>query len=70
MGIYGTDIWAFFKDLCKSDLAKMIGVMRAKQFGYISETDLKEAIRGHLAIDMDDLIKTVVENDLPDLKIS
>jgi hypothetical protein len=43
-GIYGPRIWMFYKDVCKQNLNHMIGLMRAVQLGYLSETTLSNAI--------------------------
>lgn len=43
--IYGSEIWMFYKDLCGHDLTNMIGLMRAVQLGFLSESELRSAIQ-------------------------
>lgn len=43
--IYGSEIWMFYKDLCDQDLINMIGLMRAVQLGFLSESALRSAIQ-------------------------
>lgn len=42
-GIYGTDVYVFFNDICERDVKKMIGVMRAVQLGLLERETLKDA---------------------------
>ena len=42
-GIYGTDIYVFYSDICGSDLVKMVAVLRATQMGLFSSSILKDA---------------------------
>jgi len=44
-GIYGSDIWLLYKDICKQSLVDMIGVLRAVQLGFANEVQLHCAIR-------------------------
>lgn len=49
-GIYGSDIWILYKDICRENLSHAIGLVRAVQCGCVSKNDLLEAIkaeRGH-----------------------
>lgn len=59
-GIYGADIWMLYKDVCRQNLPKMIGVLRAVQLGIESESILKHAIqnRGE-GIDVNELFDAV-----------
>lgn len=43
--IYGSEIWQFYKDLCEQNLTDMIGLIRAVQLGFISESALRSAIK-------------------------
>ena len=42
-GIYGTDIYILFNDICESDLAKTIAVLRSVQLGFLNQCTLKDA---------------------------
>lgn len=42
-GIYGSDIYVLNKDICDRDLVKTIGMLRACQLGFLSESILKVA---------------------------
>ncbi len=43
-GIYGSDIWILYKDICGSSLALFLAVERAIQFGIVPEATVKRAI--------------------------
>ena len=63
--IYGPKIWMLFKDVCGEDLIKMLGLLRAVQLGFLSETKLRFAIDNYgEGIDIDDLL-TQVQERLP-----
>lgn len=42
-GIYGTDIYVLFSDICDKDLAKMLAVIRATQLGILDPKLLSAA---------------------------
>lgn len=42
-GIYGTDIYVLFSDICNKDVANMIAVLRACQLGMFDVKILKDA---------------------------
>lgn len=42
-GIYGTDIWVFYKDICGGSIAKLIAVLRACQLGFFNSKVLIDA---------------------------
>lgn len=44
LDIYGSEIWQFYKDLCRQNLTDMIGLMRAVQLGFLRESELRTAI--------------------------
>lgn len=46
LGIYESDIWMLFKDVCDEDLTKVVLLLRSCQLGLLSECDLKRAIAG------------------------
>ena len=42
-GIYGTDIYVLYNDICDRNLPKMVAVLRATQMGMFSSNILKDA---------------------------
>lgn len=60
-GIYSYQIWMLFKDVCNQDIVKVIALMRAWGFGFVSKEDLIHAIdnRGS-GINVDDLMEKVL----------
>ena len=46
-GIYESEIWMLFKDVCDQDLTKVVLPLRACQLGFLSERELKNAITGN-----------------------
>lgn len=66
MGIYGSEIWMLYKDVCGCDITKTIAVLRAHQLGFVSEGDIKHGINNWgEGLDVDDLLEQVKER-LPD----
>lgn len=66
MGIYGSHIWVLFKDVCSQDTVWLIGLLRARQLGFISEKELIEAAnyegyRARVEIDVPGLVQKVCE---------
>jgi hypothetical protein len=43
LGIYGTDIYVFYSDICQKNLVHMVAVLRACQLGLFSRDVLKDA---------------------------
>ena len=43
-GIYGSRIWMLYNDVCKQDIVKAIGLLRANQLGYMTRSELDHAI--------------------------
>lgn len=43
IGIYGTDIYVLWSDICERDSVKFIGVLRAVQLGFFDRRILKDA---------------------------
>lgn len=41
--IYGSDIYVLYSDICERNVAKMLAVLRATQFGMFDQRLLKEA---------------------------
>lgn len=69
-GIYGTDIYILWSDICDKNIVHMIAVLRAAQLGYVSSEVIKDAVSrqdysGRELLDIDDLYKKVKER-LPD----
>jgi hypothetical protein len=63
-GIYGTDIYVLFSDICGKDVVKTCAVLRAVQLGLFEESKLQDACgrqdySGREIIDPDDLLKKV-----------
>jgi len=62
LGIYGSKIWMFYKDVCKENLTKMCAVMRGHQLGFLTKDAIKVAIENYgKGIDVDDILKKVKE---------
>ena len=66
MGIYGTDIYVLWSDICDRNTARLITVLRATQLGLISrETVINASSRqdysGKTMIPIEDLYKQVKE---------
>ena len=47
-GIYGSNIWILYKDICGQDLTNMLAVLRAVQLGMLSLSMVNRAIDGIL----------------------
>lgn len=66
IGIYGTDIYVLYSDICGKDLAKMLAVLRAVQFGFFDRCVLKDAAHrqdysGREMVPVDELYAKVIE---------
>ncbi|AZB07466.1 hypothetical protein EG344_00725 [Chryseobacterium sp. G0162] len=66
LGIYGTDIYILFSDICDRSLSKMLAVLRATQFGFFDGKLLKTACSfqdysGREMVPVDELYKKVKE---------
>ena len=66
VGIYGTDIYVLWSDICNRNTIKLIASIRAHQLGFISGLLLKDACSrqdysGKNLIDVDDLYKQVCD---------
>ncbi len=66
-GIYGSNIWIFYKDLCGGDIVNVITVLRAIQLGYFREQRLLTAISKNRWDDDVDLneLRSMVQSQLP-----
>lgn len=65
-GIYGTDIYVFWNDICNQETSKMIAVLRAVQLGFFSGRVLADACHrqdysGRSMIPVEELYKMVIE---------
>lgn len=66
LGIYGTDIYVLYSDICSKDLPKMMAVLRAVQLGLFPRVILKDACSrqdysGRQLVPVDDLYLKVKE---------
>ena len=52
LGIYGSDIWCLYKDVCGTDLIKLMAVIRANQMGLVSADYVKNATEGSIDVDL------------------
>ena len=63
-GIYGSDIWILYKDICGSDVVMLMALFRGKQMGLIREEDILHDMRcaTHMRkLDIQDVYDRVVE---------
>lgn len=65
-GIYGTDIYVLYNDICDRNLSKMVAVIRATQMGLFSSHILKDACSrqdysGRKLIPIDELCEKIKE---------
>lgn len=62
LGIYGSDIWKLYKDVCGEDIIDTVTILRGHQLGFIDKNTLYHAIsnRGD-GIDIDDILRQVKE---------
>lgn len=73
-GIYGTDIYVFWNDICNRELPKMIAVLRAVQLGFFNGRILADACHrqdysGRDLVPVNDLYNKVIER-LPNFDLS
>lgn len=65
LGIYGSNIWVLYKDICGQEVNKMVAVLRAHQLGFISGNLILKAsderINGIELIDVNSLYSKVKE---------
>lgn len=68
-GYYGSSIWVLWKDICRSDLATFIVVMRSLQYGFVSAQTVDEWImtRSQVPLSMLTTLAEMVYKELPDL---
>lgn len=58
-GIYGSNIWILFKDICKQDIVMFVALFRAVQLGIISSTVVKDVIDRKQGVSID--LPTILE---------
>ena len=68
IGIYGSEIWILYKDVCEEHISKLCALLRANQFGFISSENIKMAIKNNTKIDLNDLCAKVCKS-LPDFNL-
>jgi hypothetical protein len=62
LGLYGSKIWMLFRDVCESDLAQMLAMLRGWQLGMLSETQVRHAVENHGdGINVADICQKVTE---------
>ena len=72
LGIYGTDIYILYNDICERNMIKMFAVLRAHQLGFLSSSVLIDACHrqdrsGKEMIDVEGLYEKVTKQ-LPNFK--
>jgi hypothetical protein len=60
-GIYGSNIWILYKDVCGMDVRKVLMLLRAVQLGYLPESRLVNARKPFTAEEIADLDAKVCE---------
>jgi hypothetical protein len=68
MEIYGTDIWILYEDVCDSNVANFIALLRSRRLGYTTTEEIKEKIRNQKAFDFSKILSKI-KKDLPDFLI-
>lgn len=65
-GIYGSDIYVFWNDICNRDISKMMAMLRAVNLGFFSGKTLANACHrqdysGRSMVPVDELYQKVIE---------
>ena len=63
-GIYGSNIWVLFKNVCDQSILNVVTVLRAVQLGLYSERDLWNCIDNCTPLDCERLLSSV-RKELP-----
>jgi hypothetical protein len=63
-GIYGSDIWVLFKNVCDQRILGVVTVLRAVQLGLYTEREMWQCIDSCIPIDVDGLLLKV-QKELP-----
>jgi len=58
-GIYGSDLWLFYKDVCKENIVNVVGVLRCCQLGELPISHVWDAIRGIKQLDIEPVMELV-----------
>jgi hypothetical protein len=60
-GIYGSDIWLLYKDVCKQSAIHCLAVLRAVQLGIVNISQVKLAMErnAHEVLDIDSILAQV-----------
>lgn len=64
LGIYGSNTWCLYKDVCGESLVHLMALLRANQLGLVSVRDIISAIhdpRGECSIDVEHIYNQVKE---------
>ena len=67
-GIYGSNIWVLFKNVCGQNILNVVTVLRAVQLGLYSESDLWNCIDNCTVLDCEQLrerVKQIIPNFAP-----
>lgn len=63
-GIYGSDIWILYKDVCNQSATRLIALARSAQLGFCSYQELRSFVQASFSVDqarIDELIAAVRE---------
>jgi hypothetical protein len=63
-GIYGSNIWVLYKDVCAQNILNVVTVLRAIQLGFYTEKDLWRCIDTSTPLDVQELYG-LVKRELP-----
>ena len=61
MGVYGSNIWILYKDVCGESIPNVICLIRARQLGFISESEILGNIATCRLMDLSKIIPQVKE---------
>lgn len=69
-GIYGSDIWVLYNDVCNQSATRLIALARSAQLGFCSYQELRSFVQASFSVDqarIDELIAAVRER-LPEFR--
>ncbi len=62
LGIYGSEIWMLYKDVCSEDITKMLGLLRGRQLGLVTPEQIRHAVSTYgEGVDTDAVLESVRE---------
>lgn len=66
MGIYGSDIWILYKDVCGESIENVVALLRGRQLGLLNENTIDAHIHAHSFggkpyTEYDSLVKSIRE---------